>query len=162
MLRAEFAYDVHHVARVSCKCCVHLLREEHATRDVLLLDPSVRCQRMLCPDLLVEWFARLTCNPRVRARVRARQGHTQSCEYKEGLSDETKNCGALYLVSIMPGSAHSRALYYKAVPHSMSPRSWMNPRLEYLCLDHFQNIHYNHDESSHCRCIDCVPRPDGW
>jgi hypothetical protein len=34
MLRAKFAYDVRHVARVSCKCCAHQPREERATRDV--------------------------------------------------------------------------------------------------------------------------------
>jgi hypothetical protein len=28
------SYDVRHVARVACKCCVHLMREERATRDV--------------------------------------------------------------------------------------------------------------------------------
>jgi hypothetical protein len=31
---AKFAYDVRHVTRVSCKCCVHLPWEERATRDV--------------------------------------------------------------------------------------------------------------------------------
>jgi hypothetical protein len=34
LLRAKFAYDVCHVARVSCKCCAHLPREERAIRDV--------------------------------------------------------------------------------------------------------------------------------
>jgi hypothetical protein len=34
MLRAKFAYDMRHVARVSCKCRAHLPREERATRDV--------------------------------------------------------------------------------------------------------------------------------
>jgi hypothetical protein len=40
MLPAKFTYDVRHVARVSCKCCAHLPREERATRDVTLY-PSV-------------------------------------------------------------------------------------------------------------------------
>jgi hypothetical protein len=34
MLSAKFAYDVRHAARVSCKCCTHLSREERAARDV--------------------------------------------------------------------------------------------------------------------------------
>jgi hypothetical protein len=34
MLRAKFAYDVRHVARVSCKCCAHLPRVDRAKRDV--------------------------------------------------------------------------------------------------------------------------------
>jgi hypothetical protein len=41
MLRATFAYDVRHVARVLCKCCAHLPREESATRDVTF-GPSVK------------------------------------------------------------------------------------------------------------------------
>jgi hypothetical protein len=29
----------------------------------------------------------------------------QRCEYKEGLSDETKNCGPLYLQSVYAGAS---------------------------------------------------------
>jgi hypothetical protein len=43
-------------------------------------------------SLLVAWLTRLTYNPkRVSARVRSRPELWISCEYKEGLSDETKN-----------------------------------------------------------------------
>jgi hypothetical protein len=87
---------------------------ENSAYRLVIWKTGEKFEVIICPihpGLLVERLICLTVNPRrVSAWGQSRPGHIQSCEYKEGLSDETKTMVSCTRVPL-PGQGTSCNLF---------------------------------------------------
>jgi hypothetical protein len=81
---------------------------------------------------------------RVSARVRSQPGHIQNCEYKEGLSDETKNRGPQSVYARASKRSHTGGQYrYPVVDSYLWQKS---KRVTTLCNDMLTQNWHSPDE----------------